>query len=521
MTDQLDWIQPREQAPRKALSEGFPEQMVLLDLETTGGKVTFHRIIEVGLLIVEHGKIVERWNTLVDPEIQIPPFIQSLTGISPGSLNNAPLFASIAEELHEKLQGRVLVAHNARFDYGFLKNEFNRVGIKYSTKPLCSVKVSRKLFPQFKRHGLSEIIKRFEFAVENRHRAMDDAEVIWKLFLKASQLYDDQEIGAVCASLLKRPALPMHLDAAEIDKLPRTPGVYYFYDTQGQLLYVGKSVNIRDRVMSHFNSDHSNSKDLQMSGKIAHIDFKKTPTDLGAQLLESREIKALNPYFNRRLKKVTQLYQFQLTRDELGYDCMRIVMVKETADNAQLSGQFGLFRTRNKAIERLEKLALHYFLCQKLCGLQPSEKPAQRTACFGYQLKRCLGPCCQQETPDVYNERVAIAMKELRYRVWPWPSAILLEERGEGEDNTAWHLLNEWRYIRAVRSQDELYELGFRFAESQTTDLTKANDPTEDDPVDFDLDTYLILVRFLLNPDLKKSNHLKVQVLQAVDSFCN
>ena len=125
MTDQLDWIQPREQAPRKVLSEGFPDQMVLLDLETTGGKVTFHRIIEVGLLIVEHGKIVERWNTLVDPEIQIPPFIQSLTGISPGSLNNAPLFASIAEELHEKLQGRVLVAHNARFDYGFLKNEFN------------------------------------------------------------------------------------------------------------------------------------------------------------------------------------------------------------------------------------------------------------------------------------------------------------------------------------------------------------------------------------------------------------
>lgn len=116
---------------------------------------------------------------------------------------------------------------------------------------------------------------------------------------------------------------------------------------------------------------------------------------------------------------------------------------------------------------------------------------------------------------------MAIAIKELRYRVWPWPSAILLEERGEGEDNTAWHLLNEWRYIRAVRSQDELYELGFRFAKSQTMDLTKTNDPTEDEPVDFDLDTYLILVRFLLNPDLKKSNHLKVRVLQAVDSFCN
>ena len=519
MTEQLDLLQPHEPTPRQTLSEGFPEQMVLLDLETTGGKVTYHRIIEVGLLVVEQGKIVERWNKLVDPEMPLPQFIQTLTGINPGSLSDAPLFSEIADELHEKLKGRVLVAHNARFDYGFLKNEFNRVGIKYSTKPLCSVKVSRKLFPQFKRHGLSEIIKRFKFNIDNRHRAMDDADVIWKLFLKASELYDDETVDAVCASLLKRPALPMHLDAAEIDKLPRTPGVYYFYDTQGNILYVGKSVTLRDRVMSHFNSDHSNSKDLQMSGKIAHIDYKSTPTDLGAQLLESREIKALNPFYNRRLKKVTQLYQLQLVRDELGYDCIRIVMVKDTSENAQLSGQFGLFRTRNKAVERLEKLAQYYFLCQKLCGLQTSEKPAQRTACFGFQLKRCLGPCCEQEAPEAYNERVSIALKELRYRVWPWPSAILLEERGEGEDNTAWHLLNEWRYIRAVGSQEELYELGFAFAESQSCDLTKAADAMEEVSADFDLDTYLILVRFLLNPELMKTNNLKVRVLQTVDYY--
>ena len=519
MTEQLDLLQPKDQPPRKTLSEGFPEQMVLLDLETTGGKVTFHRIIEVGLLIVEQGKIVERWNTLVDPEVPLPQFIQTLTGINPRDIKDAPLFSDIADKLHEKLEGRVLVAHNARFDYGFLKNEFNRVGIKYSTKPLCSVKVSRKLFPQFKRHGLSEIIKRFEFGIESRHRAMDDAEVIWKLFLKVSQLYDDQEIDAVCVGLLKRPALPMHLDAAEIDKLPRTPGVYYFYDTQGNILYVGKSVTLRDRVMSHFNSDHSNAKDLQMSGKIAHIDFKTTPSDLGAQLLESREIKALNPFYNRRLKKVTQLYQFQMVRDELGYDCIRIVTVKDASANAQLSGQFGLFRTRNQATERLEKLAQYYFLCHKLCGLQTSEKPAQRTACFGYQLKRCFGPCCQKEAPEAYNERVGIALKELRYRVWPWPSAVLLEERGEGEDNSAWHLLNEWRYIRSVSSQEELYELGFAFADDQSCDLSKDADVSPEESIDFDLDTYLILVRFLLNPELMKTNNLKVRVLQAVDYF--
>ncbi|RVU84318.1 DNA polymerase III subunit epsilon [Leucothrix sargassi] len=517
MTDQLDWLDKREEKPCTTLSGGFPEKMVLLDLETTGGKVTFHRVIEVGLLIVEHGKIIERWSTLVDPETPIPPFIQRLTGITESAMSDAPFFSVIAEELHEKLKDRVLVAHNARFDYGFLKNEFNRVGIKYSTKPLCSVKLSRKLFPQFKRHGLSEIIKRFDFGIKSRHRAMDDAEVIWKLFLKMSGFYESEEIDAACIGLLKRPALPMHLDASEIDKLPKTPGVYYFYDTKGSLLYVGKSVNIRDRVMSHFTSDHSNPKDLQMSGKIAHIDFKKTPTDLGAQLLESREIKALNPYFNRRLKKITKLFQLQLSRDELGYDCLRIVTVEDTADNAQLSGQFGLFRTRNKAVERLEKLAQYYFLCQKLCGLQASEKPSQRTACFGYQLKRCFGPCCEAEPPEKYNERVDIALKELRYRVWPWPSAILLEERGEDEDNTAWHLLNEWRYIRSVRSQEELYELGFVFAESDAADLSKTESESSEESVEFDLDTYLILVRFLLNPEQMKSNRLKVRALKLAE----
>ena len=146
------------------LSSGFPDAMVLLDCETTGGKAIYHRIIEIGLIVIEGGELIETWQTFIDPKVALPPFIQRLTGITPGMINGAPAFFDIAEELLSKLKGRTLVAHNARFDYSFLKNEFKRAGFTYNAKPLCSVKFSRNLYPQFKRHGLSEIIKRFDLS---------------------------------------------------------------------------------------------------------------------------------------------------------------------------------------------------------------------------------------------------------------------------------------------------------------------------------------------------------------------
>ena len=181
---QLNWLQ--EEA--SALSESFPAKMVLFDCETTGGSAKYHRIIEVGLIVIENGKIVETWQSFCNPERPLPTTIQTLTGISPANLCGAPLFSDIADKLLRFLTERVLVAHNARFDYGFLKAEFARAGMKYSTKPLCSVKFSRLMYPQFPRHGLSQIIKRFNFDIKNRHRALDDAKVIYDFFLESSVL---------------------------------------------------------------------------------------------------------------------------------------------------------------------------------------------------------------------------------------------------------------------------------------------------------------------------------------------
>jgi DNA polymerase-3 subunit epsilon len=492
------------------LSSGFPESMVLLDCETTGGKAIYHRIIEIGLLVIEKGEVIEKWQTFIDPKVPLPAFIQKLTGISPGMVHGAPEFCDIAKELLSKLKGRTLVAHNARFDYSFLKNEFERAGISYNAKPLCSVKFSRNLYPQFKRHGLSQIIERLDLSIENRHRALDDAEMIYQFFQKSSGLFADDEIAATCKVLLKRPTLPTLLDPKEVEKLPASAGVYYFYDEKGGLLYVGKSVHIRNRVMSHFSSDHKNPKDLQMSTKIAHVDFERTPSDFGAQIRESNQIKALTPLYNRRLRRVKKLFQYRSTEDNNGYLRLSIETV-ETADT-EVEEQYGLFRSPRQASKQMEKLADQFFLCHKLLGLEGDR--TTRQACFRSQLKKCFGACHGAESAASYNERMGAALKNYQIKLWPHVGPILLEERDpQSPDQVAFHIVDRWRYIAKLSIFEDIYDLGYQLLDPNSRTPTSVNDAIDyPDDADnrFDLDIYFILVRFLVNQKKMNMNCLKI-----------
>ena len=504
------------------LSEGFPEKMVLLDCETTGGNATRNRIIEIGLLVIEEGKLIKRWQSFVDPQTALPPFIQKITGINPGMLIGAPTFSDIAEELLQYLDGRTLVAHNARFDYGFIKNEFSRLDIKFSTKPLCSVKFSRALFPQFNRHGLSHIIKRFDLTIENRHRAMDDAEMIYQFFLKSSALFSAEEIAATCKQQLKRPALPMNLPSNEIDKLPSSSGVYYFYDLKGVLLYVGKSIHIRNRVMSHFTQDHKNAKDLQMSAKIAHVDFHNTPSDFGAQVLESNQIKALNPLYNRRLRRVKKMHQFRSYEDSEGYKRLSIeaVDVGSGIDDTNI----GLFRSPRQAVKKLESLADQFSLCHKLLGLEAGPANADKP-CFRAQLNKCLGACHGAETPELYNQRINSALEGYQLQMWPYPGPILIEERNsEDPEQSALHLINNWSYMAQIDSPDELFDRGLQTVNALASSDFSCQSERSTQPlsiVNFDLDIYFILVRFLMDEDRLKMNNIKIWPLMelATENF--
>ena len=504
---QLNWLQ--EEA--SALSESFPAKMVLFDCETTGGSAKYHRIIEVGLIVIENGKIVETWQSFCDPERPLPTTIQTLTGISPANLCGAPLFSDIADKLLRFLTERVLVAHNARFDYGFLKAEFARAGMKYSTKPLCSVKFSRLMYPQFPRHGLSQIIKRFNFDIKNRHRALDDAKVIYDFFLESSVLLGSEEISSACKSIMQTSTLPATLNAGEIDKLPNRPGVYYFRDRKGKLLYVGKSVNIKARVLSHFSQDSRTTNDRRINSQIATIEFDRTPSDFGAQLLESTQIKLLEPLYNRRLKRAKQLFQFQQNNDFRGYGKLEVIPL---CSQQEVSG-VGLFRSPRQAKEALLKLADEYSLCHQLLGLEKTTRKLESKPCFRTQLNKCRGACCGDEPVVEYNDRFNLAIAKYQLKIWPWDSAILVEERDANDnEHCVFHLIDRWCYLSKINNDQELYDAGYvpkvgrlPLEESFNQDVRHVQHP-------MDLDIYFILIRFLLQPSKLLLNNLKIVVLE-------
>ena len=282
--------------------------------------------------------------------------------------------------------------------------------------------------------------------------------------------------------------------------------------------------------MSHFSQDHSNPKDLQINNKLAHIDFEKTPSDLGAQIRESNQIKALYPLYNRRLRKTKKLYQYRCDEDRNGYQRIAIEAVELDSDSAD--ERFGLFRSPRQASKQIEKLADHYFLCHKLLGLESSTATTSvatnQKPCFRAQLKKCFGACHGAESPENYNERVSAALKTYQLKMWPYPGPILIEERDMQEpEHVAFHVVHNWRYIAKLTLIEDLYDHGYQLADARqsigagmSADLTAG--PNESDqrsatPSDdrFDLDIYFILVRFLVDAEKMKMNNLKVWPLTA------
>ena len=493
------------------ISSGFPEKMVLFDCETTGGNPKYHRIIEVGLIIIEKGCVIERWQSFVNPHLEVPELITRITGINTKMIEDAPSFMEIAHTLEKFTSDRIFIAHNAKFDFGFLKNEFDRVGIKFNPKILCSVKLSRGLYPNIKGHGLSAIIKRFDLPIMNRHRALDDAEMILEFFMRISGIFDEGTIKTACDSQYKRPSIPPNLAHSEVEKLPKKPGVYYFYDKNGVLLYVGKSINIFHRVMSHFYSDHKNSKDFKLNLKISHINFTETPSDFSAQLLESREIKNLNPIYNHRLKKSKYLYQIKTKTNSFGYKELDIDKI--ITKNEVQADRYGLFRSFMHAKKQILKLSDEHNLCLQLSCLEKNNnKP-----CFRTQLNKCGGACSQKENKDDYNARVDLAMVKYQMHVWPYPGPILIEERNSDHKSLkTYHLVNNWIYIGEIKNEDDFYNYGLSGYLSPVLTIPSERIKTLNQ-FEFDLDTYHILVRFLLNK-VKNDNLTVFSISKIIDN---
>jgi DNA polymerase-3 subunit epsilon len=443
-------------------------QLVFLDLETTGATASFDRITEVGVVEVAPGGRVTEWTTLVNPEMRIPPFIEGLTGISNDMVALAPTFAEIARELQTRLAGKLLIAHNARFDYGFLKSEFARLDIRYASDVVCTVKLSRKLFPGHARHNLDSLMERHGISCTARHRALGDARVLWDLIRKWRDELGAAALDAAARAQFKSPTLPPGLSDLVLDEVPESPGVYLFYGENDLPIYIGKSVNLRSRVLAHFAGDRRIPKDMRIVQQVKRIDWRETAGELGALLEEARLVKELLPTMNRQLRRTSDLCAF---RWEPGQRQAPELVSAADIDFGDTASVYGVFRTKRAAVDTLRKRAHAFELCLIETGLEKKSTGP----CFAHQIERCRGVCMGKESHMQHDLRMLEALGELKLAAWPFKGRIGVRE-ASGE-RTDLHVLDHWCYLGTLRSEQDLDTLAAR--------------PS------FDLDTYKILRRFL------------------------
>lgn len=272
--------------------------VVFVDLETTGGSLADHRITEIG--IVEVGpQGVSRWSTLVNPLQPIPAFIQQLTGITDAMVRDAPPFEKIAPELIKRLEGRLFAAHNASFDRGFLRSEFKRAGFAFNPDVLCTVRLSRALSPDEKRHGLDALIERYALVPLARHRALADADLLWQFWQRLHGHWPLVDLREQVERTMRRFRLAGEITEDLLDTAPAGCGVYVFYDESGAALYVGRSTRVRQRVRAHLVGDRRSAREIRIAEQVRRVEWRETGGELGALLTEAQWIAALQPKHNR------------------------------------------------------------------------------------------------------------------------------------------------------------------------------------------------------------------------------
>lgn len=451
--------------------EGDYPDLAFVDIETTGSHFDRDRITEIGIKTLANGQ-VDGWESLIDPQTFIPANIQRLTGISPAMLAGQPTFDDLAIQIHEALKGKIFVAHNARFDHGFIKASFKRMGMDFRPKVLCTVKLSRLLFPQQSRHNLDTLIAEHQLVVSARHRAMGDADLLLQFWRVCEQAVGKTRLLEAVRQLVGSVSLPPNISQATIDAIPDSPGVYIFYGENQAPLYIGKSIALRSRVMGHFQSALTVRKEMKLSMQVFHIEWIQTSGEMSALILESKLIKERMPSMNVKLRKSKDLCAWQLVADNSGV--LKPTLVTHSHVQQSLlgdSGQvYGLFYNKKEALAYLSALAKKHQLCEALLGL---EKTSPGKPCFAFQLKKCQGACVGQVSAAVHNLKLQSALKAYQVQIWPFAGAIAIQD-GEGVV-----VVNQWCYLGTAHDHDEL------------EGLAQAALP------DFDLDIYKIVKKTL------------------------
>jgi len=460
------------------------DNLVFVDLETTGGNPAYDRITEVGIIRLQNGVLLDEWSSLVNPECPISPYIEAFTGISSEMVAAAPLFTSIATTVLDKLRGAVFIAHNARFDYSFLRSEFRKIGVDFAAEVMCTVKLSRRLFPDHIRHNLDALIERHGLACSARHRALGDAQVLKEFWLKLKREVPAETLAAAAGrAVLAVPRLPAHLPPGLADELPEAPGAYRLFGESDVLLYIGRSNSLRNTILTQLTQladQPSGARQQILTAQVRRVDWVQTAGELGAMLLESDWTRSQKPLFNRRLKSNAEAVTLRPAADSSGRVHLQRIDTLEPEDLAQ---SFGVFHAEKDARKALTDIARAHQLCLKVLGLEQSEG-----SCFALQVGKCRGACTGKEALILHTLRVQMALSALKIKSWPFPSRIALRERAVGgfaPDGTRGgelHVLDHWMYLGSARSDEEL--AAFRTRQTYAA---------------FDVDIYKILLRYFSN----------------------
>jgi len=368
----------------------------IIDIETTGSRPSSDAITDIAIILHDGEKVTEVFETLLNPERDIPDFISQMTGITNAMVSTAPRFYEVAKKIVEMTEGCVFVAHNVRFDYTFVKQAFHDLGFNYSRKTLCTVRLSRKYLPGLASYSLGRLCSDIGITIQNRHRAMGDARATAELFT----ILFEKSCGKMPAQAfeyeIKQGILPPLLKKQDFDNLPSIAGVYFFYDENGNLLYIGKSKSLKDRILSHFRAEVGSGKHLEFKNKIASISWELSGSDVLAQLMESELIKKYAPPENKMLRKSKFKTGIGVYEDVNGY--LRVFK----SSGSKLKDPVILLPGDNEAKGLLLKGVQKYALCKKLVSLESGSGP-----CFDYHLNLCSGACIGEEDKEIYNSRVS------------------------------------------------------------------------------------------------------------------
>lgn len=387
----------------------------IVDIETTGGNPGLGGITEIAAILHDGSRVVDTYHTLINPQRPIPGFITGLTGIDQKMVENAPTFAEIADELWEFLEDAVFVAHNVNFDFSFIRSAFEALGRNFQARKLCTVRLSRKVFPGLRSYGLGRICSHLHIEIENRHRALGDAEATATLF----GMMMEKDASAVFGALKQNQGasfLPPNISISRYLEIPEATGIYYFHDSQGQVIYVGKANNIRERFKGHFSG---NSKDkLSLKTEIHDISWTLTGSEMLAYLLEVLEIKRIWPKYNQASKFQSSSWAIYHYQDGNGFD--RLHVGKYAASLKPIAE----FMSHAEAWKFLKEKVEAHELCPKLSGIQKTAGP-----CYDFADGKCRGACCGAESAEDYAARFDEAIRSFSQK-----GEILIKDRGISKD---------------------------------------------------------------------------------------